>query len=217
LRELVKSRIVLLGPPASGKGTQAELIQERFGIPATSTGAILREQKRAGTEIGHEADKYTSRGQLVPDPLIIDLVRAWLQHYDSRFTFDGFPRTIGQAEALTKLLDERETPLDIVIALEADYDILLDRVTHRRFCSACGNVVRVGFHVSDADAPCPRCGGRLERRTDDNPETLNARMREYREKTEPLLSYYARNGKLRAIAAAESPEEVFTKIVNVLQ
>ena len=213
----MKQRIVLLGPPASGKGTQAELLTEKYHLPVTSPGAILREERRAGTARGVEAEQLTSKGLLLPDELIVDLVRSWLAREDGQFVFDGFPRTLGQAEALEGLLSERGTPLDAVIALEAEVATLQARVARRIMCVRCGRSFSVGLHVAHPTDPCPVCGGTLARRTDDTPEALQIRLIEYREKTEPLVDYYEQKGLLHRVNSSEQPEVVFEAIRAILE
>lgn len=213
----MKSRIVLLGPPASGKGTQAEMITARYGIDATSPGSILRQEKEAGTELGREAASYTSRGLLAPDALVLAVIRAWLDRRDGGFIFDGFPRTIAQADALEKLLDARATSLDVVLSLEVPLEIIRERVQRRLICQNCRLIVSVGWQVAEADTPCPRCGGVLEHRADDTLETLEERMREFHEKSEPLVDYYAERGLLARIDSARAPEIVFADIREVLE
>lgn len=207
---------MLLGPPASGKGTQAELITGKYGLPVTSPGAILREEKRAGTELGIEAEKVTSQGRLLPDSMVVGLVERWLKAHNSAFIFDGFPRSVGQANALEEILAERRTPLEVVIALNADVPTLQARVAHRRMCTNCGYIVSIGLHVQHDEDPCPRCGGKLVRRSDDTPEVLAARLREYSEKTKPLLSYYEGKGLLRCVDSSAVPTIVFQSICAIL-
>ncbi len=213
----MKRRIVLLGPPASGKGTQAEIIRERFGIPIVSPGAILREEKRKDTELGREADKLTSQGKLLPDDVIIELVRSWLHEHQAEFVFDGFPRSLGQAAALESTLGKLGRPLDVAIALEASIETLHNRVANRLVCGNCGQIVAAGLHVASIGTACPKCGGPLGRRRDDSPEILDARLVEYAAKTEPLLDYYEKRNLLTRIDSARSPETVFASISAILE
>lgn len=213
----MKRRIVLLGPPASGKGTQAELIREKYGIETPSVGAILRELQVAKTDLGMRAAKYTNAGLLVPDEIIIEVVQSWLEKHDGAFVFDGFPRTTGQAEALEILLAKRGTPLDLAFSFEVDFATIQDRVCRRMVCGQCGSIVSVGLHVTSALSLCPRCGGTLERRGDDTLETLMRRMQEYREKSEPLVSYYEARGILRRIPGEAMPESVFASVSAELE
>ncbi len=213
----MKKRIVLLGPPASGKGTQAEMIRAKHKIETPSVGAILREQAAAGTPIGLEAEKFTRDGLLVPDAIIVALVESWLVKHDGSVVFDGFPRTVGQAEALEQMLNSRQTPLDIALFFELNIEAIEDRVARRLVCSKCDFIVSVGWQVESVDSPCPRCGGALHRRKDDTLEALQRRMIEYREKTEPLIGFYKKRGILRLITAHERSGVVFEKVCAALE
>jgi adenylate kinase len=213
----VKQRIVLLGPPASGKGTQAGLIHAKYGIETPSVGAILREQQETGTAVGLAAAKLTNQGLLVPDEITVDVVRTWLDSHDGAFVFDGFPRTLGQAEALERMLNKRDTPLQIALSLEVDNATSHDRVSRRMVCSKCGSIVSIGLHVASAESVCPRCESALQRRGDDTVETLQRRWIEYHEKSAPLLSFYAERGLLTNIAAHSAPEEVFAEVTAALE
>lgn len=205
-----------MGPPASGKGTQAEMIRAEFKIEAPSVGAILREQAAARTKIGLEAEKFTREGRLVPDETIVAVVETWLEKHNGAFVFDGFPRTLGQGEAFERLLNKRGTPLELAISLEADTETIQDRVSKRMVCTACGFIVRVGWHVENMDAPCPRCGAVLHRRTDDTLDALQQRMAEYHEKSEPLIEFYAARNLVLRVPAQGRPEAVFSEIAAAL-
>ncbi|SRR5260221_3579410 len=193
------------------------MMQARYQLPVTSPGAILREERKLGTPLGIEAEKSTSKGQLVPDPVVNAVVKNWLARHDSAFVFDGYPRSLGQATALDDLAAARMTPLEVVLSLEADRETIRRRVERRMMCSTCGRIVSVGLHVASEDAPCPACGGKLTRRSDDTLETLELRMREYADKTEPLIDYYRKRGILRAVDAARAPEVVFSAIAEILE
>jgi adenylate kinase len=213
----VKRRVVLLGPPASGKGTQAALIQAKYQIPVTSPGAILREEKKAGTPLGRQADELTREGKLLPDSIIVGLVERWLVQQHDGFVFDGFPRTLGQAAALDDLLAKKQSELDVVISLDADRDVLEDRVLHRVMCSECGAIFRIGQHVASLADPCPICGGSLTKRRDDTIEVFSARFAEYTAKTFPLLNYYAGRQLLHRVSSASTPELVFSQVSAILE
>jgi len=213
----VHCRLVLLGPPAAGKGTQAELLQSRFGFLAPSVGAMLREQKAAGTPAGLRAAEYFERGLLVPDEITIEVVRQWLAGHRGSCALDGFPRTLRQAEAFDAMLREQEAAVDIALLLLADEPVIRDRVAHRLVCAACGGVFREGLHVGPPSDPCPRCGGVLGRRADDNVEALADRLSEYRTKTEPVICYYQERGILRRVDGNRPPEAVFAELSAVLQ
>ena len=151
----MKRRIVLLGPPASGKGTQANLIGSTFGIPIPSIGEMLREEHAAGTELGHLAAEYTDKGRLVPDDIVIAMVRRWLDAHGDGFLFDGFPRTLAQAEAFEKLLAERNTPLELALSLEPSDETIRRRVASRFVCVKCKRAASVGLQIKSGNDPCP--------------------------------------------------------------
>ena len=193
------------------------MITARYAIPSASPGLMLREEKAAGTPLGIEADKLTSRGQLVPDANVNQLVERWLEKRDSQFVFDGYPRSRGQADALEQMLARRGTPLDVVLSFEADLKTLQSRVTNRVVCSSCRRNFSIGLHVVSSEEACPVCGASLVRRADDNLETLALRMREYAEKTEPLTAYYTERGLLRGVDSTRAPEKVFASVVAILE
>jgi adenylate kinase len=193
------------------------MITARYSIPSASPGSMLREEKDAGTQLGLEADKLTSRGQLVPDATVNQLVERWLEKRDSQFVFDGYPRSVGQADALGEMLATRGAPLEVVLSFEADLPTVQSRVQNRVVCSDCRRNFSIGLHVSSLDEPCPVCGATLVRRADDNLETLALRMREYAEKTEPLTAYYTKRGLLRAVNTTQLPEKVFASVVDILE
>lgn len=192
------------------------MITATFGIPTASPGAMFREEKRAGTRFGLETDLLTSQGLLVPDEIVCGVVRSWLEKHDSEFVFDGFPRSAGQADALATTLAARQTPLELVLSLEADRATLEHRVLNRLVCTVCRTNVSIGLHVPDSTMPCPKCGADLGRRSDDTAETFALRMREYEEKTQTLIGYYRERNLLRVIDAARPPEVVFTAISAIL-
>jgi adenylate kinase len=211
----VKRRLVLLGPPASGKGTQAELIQNRFGIPTTSTGAILRKQAKERTSLGLEAEKIISKGGLAPDRLVMQVVEEWLGAHPDEFLFDGFPRTVEQAKAFDAILQERQRPLDLAIALAVSVETIRTRMALRLVCANCGKVVSMGRHVQSSHDPCPNCAGSLEKRSDDNNEALERRLEAYWEKTVPVYKYYG--SLLVEIDAGRDAEAVFADIGRLIQ
>jgi adenylate kinase len=212
----VKRRIVLLGPPASGKGTQAELIQKRFGISATSTGAILRSEAKRATPVGLEIAKVISKGGLAPDDMVLNLVAGWLDKSDGSFLFDGFPRTVAQAERFEILLCKRQLNVELAILLEVPDPVIRTRMLRRLTCSNCGKVISMGRHVRDANDPCPNCGGKLEARADDNLAALARRMEEYREKTVPVADFYRRRDILARVAASRTAEAVFKDVSELI-
>jgi adenylate kinase len=210
----VKSRLVLLGPPASGKGTQAELIQNRFGIPTTSTGAILRKQAKARTPLGLEAEQIISKGGLAPDGLVMQLVEEWLESHQHAFLFDGFPRTVEQAKAFDGILPQYKANLDLAVALAVSIDTIKTRMSLRLVCANCGKVVSMGKHVCSPHDPCPNCAGPLEKRSDDNHEALERRLEAYWEKTVPVYKYYG--NLLVEIDAGREVEVVFADIARLI-
>ena len=208
---------MLLGPPASGKGTQSELIQRKFHIPATSTGAILRRESKLNTLVGREADRIISKGALAPDDLVLGLVGQWLDQHPDAFLFDGFPRTLPQAVAFEQMLQARHTPLDLAIFLEASEATIAFRMAHRLTCSNCGKVVSIGRHVRSASEPCPNCGGRLEVRSDDNRSALALRLEEFQKKSLPLIDFYSERELLVKVDANQEADRVFDQIDRVIQ
>lgn len=204
----MKNRVVLLGPPATGKGTQAAMISAAFGIPSASTGAILREESRRGTQLGTQAAQWISQGRLLPDELVLAVVRTWLGE-KKRFIMDGFPRTIGQARAFDSELQRRSLPLDCVYFLELSEEVIRERMLTRLTCRSCGAVFNETFHHVTPETPCPNCGGVLHRRADDTPEALEKRLAEYRELTLPVADYYRKSGILRSVDAAPGRDAVF--------
>ena len=207
----------MLGPPASGKGTQAEMITAKYGIPSASPGAMFRLEKAGGTELGLAADQLTRNGNLVPDEMVCRVVEAWLKTNDGEFIFDGFPRSLGQATALAGMLDRRKTPLEVALFLDVDFETISRRVEGRVVCSQCHANLSVGLHIKNEQAACPRCGGRLVKRGDDNPETLQLRLQEYKIKTEPLIAHYREIGLLQTVDSTRSPADVFQSIAKILE
>ena len=193
------------------------MITAKYGIPSASPGAMFREEKAAGTDIGLAAHELTRQGKLVPDEMVCRVVQAWLRTHDGEFIFDGFPRSLGQAAALEKMLAARGTPLDVALFLEADFDTIASRVQSRVVCSNCRTNLSLGLHIANSDEPCPKCGGKLVRRADDNLETLQLRMKEYAEKTEPLVSHYRQLGLLRAVDSTRTPDLVFASVASILE
>lgn len=208
----MKQRLVLLGPPASGKGTLAGYLADTFGFAVASPGAMLRAEKDAGTEFGRNADSVTANGQLLDDDSVNALVDRWLSDKcPDRFVFDGFPRTTGQGRFLGATLDHRGTPLEQVIFLEADIEILRDRIVRRAGCSICGKILS----LRPGQTSC-ECGGPLTRRTDDTDEVFSRRMAEYNEKTIPLVGFYEAQGLLAKFDATVPAGEVFESVKKVI-
>ena len=178
---------------------------------------MFREEQATGTELGIAAEKLTRHGKLVPDEMVCRVVNAWLKAHGGEFIFDGFPRSLGQAGALEEMLAARNTPLDVALLLEADFDTIASRVQSRLVCTTCRTNLSLGLHVASVDAFCPKCDGKLIRRGDDNLETLHLRMKEYAEKTEPLVSHYSDLGLLRAVDSTLTPDLVFASVAAILE
>lgn len=204
----MKDRVVLLGPPASGKGTQAGLLSAAFGIPAASTGALLRDEQARGTPLGNEAARWTHDGKLIPDELALRVVWNWIGSR-KRFILDGFPRTVGQAGPFDCGLAERDMPLDVVYFLQLPDDLIRERMTSRLTCPKCGAVFNENFHRLVAGSPCPQCGGALGRRADDTDEALDRRLAQYRELTLPVADHYRDRSLLREIDVTAGRDAVF--------
>lgn len=206
------SRIVLLGPPGSGKGTQTERLCNEFGFAHISTGDLLREAVRSGTPLGLEAKRYMDAGDLVPDKLVIDLMRNKLYSCPEGFVLDGFPRTIEQAKAL-----EEACAVDVAITLEVDEDDIVDRMASRRSCRSCGAVYNLRSKPPREEGVCDRCGGELYLRSDDREETVRSRMRVYRERTLPLESYYENKGILERVDARGGIDQVYKRLSEIVR
>ena len=211
-------RAVLLGPPGAGKGTQAERLVEKYNVPQISTGDIFRANIKAGTELGKKAQEYTNSGQLVPDELVVDLVKDRLAQDDCKngYLLDGFPRTIFQAEQLDKYLEEKGQKLDAVINFEVGNEVLIERLTGRRICKQCGSGCHVKFSPPKVEGVCDKCGGELEQRKDDSRETAKNRLAVYEESTAPLIDYYSGTGVLKNFNADQDREKVLADIVAEL-
>jgi adenylate kinase len=211
-------RIILLGPPGAGKGTQAKLLIERLGVPQISTGDMLRAAVKAGTPLGREAKAYMDRGALVPDGVIIGLVRERLQSADCirGYILDGFPRTVAQAEALEKTLLDLRLSLDHVLCLEVPPEDLVVRIAGRRTCRVCGAMSHVRFSPAKRDGVCDACGGETYQRDDDREDTVRRRLEVYAQETEPLVRFFGGRGLLRRIAGTGEIPEIFARMVESL-
>ncbi|MBA3833012.1 MAG: nucleoside monophosphate kinase [Chthoniobacterales bacterium] len=214
----MKSRIVLLGAPGSGKGTQAEMITRHFAISVTSPGTILRRERDLGTPLGLEADETSKQGGLVSDEIIVRLIEDWLNlHGQEGFVFDGFPRTVTQAQRLNEILEKRGAALDLAIWLEVSEETVRDRIASRLQCRRCGfttSLTSAGF----AERPvCPYCDGPLIRRNDDDASVLQTRLEEFKSKTEPLLSFYEKDDALHRIDGNRDRDAVFAEIIALIE
>lgn len=212
-------RTILLGPPGAGKGTQAAHIVEAHGVVHISTGDILRANVKAGSALGTEAKRYMDAGDLVPDEVIIGMVGDRLAEPDAAdgFLFDGFPRTVPQAEALDGLLTDRDVPLDVVLELVIDHEEVVRRLTGRRTCTGCGRIFHLEYDPPAQADTCDACGGELHQRDDDREEVVRNRLSVYTEQTEPLVAFYEARGQLRKVDAAGSFDEVTARVLATLE
>jgi len=213
-------RIVLLGAPGSGKGTQSQLLVKAFGVPQISTGDLLREAVSKGTELGLRAKAAMNSGKLVDDATVLGMIRERLRLPDAArgFIFDGFPRNIAQAEALEKMLGELGTPLESVVLMNLDLSVLFKRLTGRRICQECGRVFNVYTSAPDAAAHAQDCGAthRLIQRPDDKEEVIGKRLEVYEAQTKPLIKYYETAGLLRIVDADADVDTVFKNIESAV-
>jgi len=207
-----------MGPPGAGKGTQAERLVEKFGIPHISTGDMFRKALKEGTELGLKAKSYMDQGKLVPDEVTVGIVKERLMETDCQkgFLLDGFPRTIQQADALEKILAEINKDLDAVINIKVIRDVLIERLTGRRVCKACGATYHILFNPSRDNNKCDKCGGELYQRDDDTLATVGNRLDVYEAQTAPLIEYYKQKGLLKEVDGAQSMDEVFQDICVAL-
>lgn len=212
------TNIILLGPPGAGKGTQARLLEQERGMVQLSTGDMLREAKNSGTEMGKKVAEVMARGQLVTDEIVIGLIEEKLASGDGKgFIFDGFPRTLPQADALGKLLARTGQKLDAVIEMQVDDEALVQRITARSTCGSCGEVYNDITKPIPADGKCEKCGGtEFKRRADDNEDSLKQRLMEYYKKTSPLIGYYYAQGDLFGVDGLGEIEDVAAQIAAVL-
>ncbi len=211
-------RIILLGPPGCGKGTQAKMIVAKYGVPQISTGEILRNAVKESSPMGLQAKKYMDGGLLVPDEVVVGIVEERLQKEDCRqgFILDGFPRTLPQAEALKQVLGVLAMPLECVISLEVDNAALIERLSGRRTCRECGRGFHVRFDPPRVAGKCDACGGTLIQRDDDREETIRERLTVYARQTAPLIDYYRKEGILSALNGMEEIPLVWENIQRVL-
>lgn len=211
-------RIVLLGAPGCGKGTQAKKLMADRNIPQISTGDMLREAVAAGTRFGEQARDIMDAGQLVPDDIMLGIISERLTRPDAAdgFILDGFPRTRQQAADLEELLDELGVPLDAAVLLDVDFDVLMKRLTGRRTCSLTGKLLNVYFSPQEELDACLNAGGELIQREDDNEETISSRLDVYREQTEPVVGFYEKRDKLKKVAADGAIDEIYERLLQAL-
>lgn len=207
--------LIFLGAPGAGKGTQAEIVCEKFSIPAVSTGNIIREALKNGTELGLKAKSFIESGALVPDEVVIDIIKERLSKDDCKngFILDGFPRTVPQAEAL----DSMGIVIDRVIDIEVPDEKIMARLTQRRVCSSCGSSYHLEYKKPNVEGICNKCGGALVQRKDDAPETVKERLEVYHRETEPLKDYYEKTGKLCIVEGQEEVEDTTALTLKALE
>lgn len=211
--------ILIMGPAGAGKGTMSELILKEYDIPHISTGDMLRENVRNNTELGIEAKSYMEAGKLVPDGVINAMVEKRLQEPDCQkgYLLDGFPRTLVQAEAFTEIAEKIGKPVEVVVALEVGFDVLVDRITGRRICPKCGAIYHTKYNPPKADGICDACGADLVQRKDDTVEQLKVRMDEYAKSTKPVIDFYEARGVVKHFDAGQPREVVFGDIKATLE
>lgn len=212
-------RIVLLGAPGSGKGTQAKLLTDQYKVPQISTGDLLRAAVKSGTQLGLQAKAAMDAGRLVSDDLVLAMIRERLSQPDARngFILDGFPRNLAQAQTLDAMLERLSQPLDLALLIDVDLDILMQRMTGRRTCESCGQTYNIYSSPSKLEDRCDKCGGNLRHRADDNEETIGNRLRVYEAQTAPLIEYYRSQGRLRTVQGVGEITQIFAAIRQVIQ
>ncbi len=208
----MKSVIVLLGPPGSGKGTQGEMLSEKLGYVRLSTGDMLREAVRNGTELGKKAKTYMDSGALVPNDLIIGLMKEKIAQAEGGVILDGFPRTVEQADAL-----DQQLQVDLALNLDVPDEELINRLTKRRSCPDCNAVYHLIYNPPKAEGVCDKCGAKLYQRDDDKEETVANRLKVYRENTMPLIGYYEKKGVLVTIKGVGSIDEIYAQVEKAVQ
>ncbi|MEJ2503161.1 MAG: adenylate kinase [Gemmatimonadota bacterium] len=210
-------RLILLGAPGAGKGSQGALLAKKHGLARIATGDLLRDTVRQGTPLGQKAKKYMEAGELVPDELILAMVREVLAHEGNGFVLDGFPRTLEQARGLDRMLQEMETGIDAVIVFRVPDEVLIKRLSGRRSCPECNTVYNSYFDPPDVQGVCDRCGSKLMDRADDDPETVKHRLTVYARQTRPLIDYYQKAGtRVEFIRGDQSVNQVQDAILEVL-
>ncbi len=212
-------RIVLLGAPGAGKGTQAKMLIEKYQIPQISTGDILRKAVADGTPLGKEAKVIMDKGELVPDKIVLGLVDERVKQDDCKkgFILDGFPRNTVQAESLDKLLNDIKMPLDSALSVDVPRDDLMKRLTGRRTCKSCQQMYNVYYSPPKKEGACDKCGGELFQRDDDKEETIKKRLDVYDAQTAPLIDYYNKKGIVKSVLGKGSIDEIFKQVCNILE
>ncbi len=211
-------RLVLLGAPGAGKGTQAKILVEKYGVPQISTGDLLRAAVAAGTALGKEARSYMDKGELVPDSVVLGMVEERLKQDDCKkgYILDGFPRNTKQAEALDNMLSSLGMSLTAALSVDVPFEDLMKRLTGRRTCKACGQMYNVYFNASKKEGVCDKCGGELFQRDDDKEETIKKRLEVYNAQTAPLIDYYGKKNILKSVSGTGSIDDIFKKVCSEL-
>ena len=211
-------RIVLLGAPGAGKGTQAKKLIEKYSMPQISTGDLLRAAVSAGTPLGKEAKSYMDKGDLVPDSVVLGMVAERLKQDDCKngYILDGFPRNTAQAEALDKMLASLNMQLTAALSVDVPFEDLMKRLTGRRTCKACGQMYNVYFKAPAKEGTCDKCGGELFQRDDDKEATIKKRLEVYNAQTAPLIDYYGKKGIVKSVSGTGSIDDIFKKVCEVL-
>lgn len=211
-------KIIMLGAPGAGKGTQAKMIAEKYSIPHVSTGDIFRANIKNGTELGMEAKKYMDQGQLVPDELTVKILLDRVAQDDCKngYVLDGFPRTIPQAEVLDKALTEINDKVDYAINVDVPDENIINRMSGRRACLKCGATYHVVYNAPKTEGVCDACGDALVLRADDEPETVKKRLNVYHEQTQPLIDFYGKKGILKEVDGTVDMKDVFKAITDIL-
>lgn len=206
-------RLVMLGPPGSGKGTQAKIITQKHGIPQISTGDLLRAAIKEGTDLGLKAKTFIDEGKLVPDNLVLQLLKARIQKEDckSGFILDGYPRNLTQAKQLNSITD-----IDLVINIDVDNNIILERITGRRTCKNCDEIFHIIYNPPKEEMICDKCSGKLYQRDDDTEDTVKKRLATYEEQTKPLIEFYTNKKKLKTLKSDGTIEEMSQKVKDLL-
>lgn len=208
-------KIVLLGAPGSGKGTQAKLLMDKYGVPQVSTGDLLRAAVKSGSELGKQAKHAMDNGQLVSDELVLSLLRERLGEDDIKkgYILDGFPRNLAQGEALAEMLDNIQQPLDAALLIDVDSDVIVKRIVGRQTCEDCGQMYNTFFSPTEKEGICDKCGGKLNTRADDNEETVVKRIAVYEAETAPLIDFFKAQDKLVAVKGDEGTiDDIFAKV-----
>ena len=211
-------RIVLLGAPGAGKGTQAKILIEKYGMPQISTGDLLRAAVGAGTALGKEAKSFMDKGELVPDSVVLGMVEERLKQDDCKkgYILDGFPRNTAQAEALDKMLASLNMQLTAALSVDVPFEDLMKRLTGRRTCKACGQMFNIYFKAPAKEGVCDKCNGELFQRDDDKEATIKKRLEVYNAQTAPLIDYYGKKGIVKSVSGTGSIDDIFKKVTEAL-